>query len=114
MISARRPAQRLHADPGLQPERTTLSWTRTSISLAVVSMILLRWARVYGPAVFPLVALLVVLALGIYFTQRSRHSSSVQGLLSESAGPAVGSVITLTTALWIFGIGGLLLVLSPH
>ncbi|QYH20323.1 DUF202 domain-containing protein [Corynebacterium aquatimens] len=33
----------MHADPGLQPERTSMSWSRTAISMLVVSSILLRW-----------------------------------------------------------------------
>lgn len=103
-----------HSDPGLQPERTTLSWTRTSISLAVVSMILTRWSRVYGPWVFALITLLVLLAATIYFTQQSRYQSGVRGIVDEAAPASIGSVLTLTAAMLIFGAGGLLLILAPE
>ena len=41
----------LHSDPGLQPERTTLAWTRTVVAMLVVGAVMLRWAHLYGSAV---------------------------------------------------------------
>lgn len=39
-------------DPGLQPERTSLSWVRTSMSVVVVALLFLRWYPYYGSVVF--------------------------------------------------------------
>ena len=50
--SRRRPARGpLHQDPGLQPERTLLSWTRTLLLMLVVGGFFIRWAPYYGAAV---------------------------------------------------------------
>lgn len=102
-----------HSDPGLQPERTSLSWTRTTVSLSVVSMILVRWAWVYGPWVFALVGILLALAATIYLTQQARYQADVQGLISEVAPTNILSILVLTGSLWVLGAGAIALVLAP-
>lgn len=100
-----------HNDPGLQPERTSLAWTRTSVSLVIASMILLRWSEVYGIWIFPLIVFLALLSSGIYFTQRFRYRIRVDGFLREAAQPGIGSVLLLTAALLIFGTVGIYLIM---
>lgn len=101
-----------HDDPGLQPERTALSWGRTAMAMALVSMVLLRWAAVYGGWVFVLIGVLLTLSSAIYFTQRRRYRGGVRGLLENAARPNLGSVIAVTAGMLILGAGGLILVLS--
>ncbi len=101
-----------HGDPGLQPERTALSWTRTTVALAVVSSVLLRWAWAYGPWIFPLLIILLGLTAGIWFTQRRRYRRGVEGLRGDAVVPAAGAVATLTGALLLLGAGTIILVLA--
>lgn len=104
----------LHTDVGLQPERTTLAWTRTSIALMLVCGIFLRWTRVYGPVVFGAVALIVALLAVLTAVQRGRYVRQARGIAAESLPPNVASVCLLTTSLLAFGGLGLFLVLSEH
>lgn len=101
-----------HDDPGLQPERTVLSWTRTTVALALISAVLLRWAWVYGPWVFLLVLVLIGLSAGIYFTQGVRYRRGVEGLVGEAVPPKAGAVLTLTGALLLLGAASIGLVLA--
>ncbi|RSZ63918.1 DUF202 domain-containing protein [Corynebacterium hylobatis] len=101
----------IHDDPGLQPERTTLAWTRTTVSYAVCSAILLRWLPHYGFYIVALIGLMVAMAFGIYATQRARHHTSVQGLVAGRVRAQVGAVVTMTLALIGFGVAGIILIL---
>lgn len=100
-----------HSDPGLQPERTALAWTRTALAMSLVSMILVRWAWVYDPWVLSLIVVLAVIALGIHLTQRRRYLDEVDGLLSNSAPVSIGSVLALTAAMLFLGASGVILIL---
>lgn len=102
-----------HADPGLQPERTTLAWTRTALAMSLSSMILVRWAWVYGPAVLLLIIVLAAMALSIHLSQRHRYLEEVTGLLADSAPVSIGSVLTLTFAMLFLGTAGITLILAP-
>ncbi|MGP6175056.1 DUF202 domain-containing protein [Corynebacterium sp. A21] len=107
---------RPHADPGLQPERTVLSWTRTVVSLMIVSAILLRWSPYFPSVIYGVIALMAGLAITIYSTQQRRYARAGLGIAEERIEPSIGSVCLLTTAMLLFGMAGLaLLVLElPH
>ncbi|QGU03378.1 DUF202 domain-containing protein [Corynebacterium comes] len=101
-----------HGDPGLQPERTTLAWTRTTVSFAVSSAILLRWLPYYGVLVVTLILLLVAMALGIYLSQTARHRAAVRGLVAGRVQAQVGAVLAMTAGMMVFGVSGIFLILT--
>ncbi|MBD8029852.1 DUF202 domain-containing protein [Corynebacterium gallinarum] len=100
----------LHKDPGLQPERTTLSWTRTTISLAVCTAVLLRWTNFYGAAILIPVVILVALAMFILVTQRIRYTRQSLGIVSERVPPNLVGVGALTLTMLAFGATGIFFV----
>ena len=103
---------RLHHDPGLQPERTVMSWGRTVLALGVLSLTFLRWwpavgAWAFGPAVVAAVGGAAVLA-----TQRRRYVAQSRGIAGEWARPALASVagmVALVVGLAALGITATLL-----
>ncbi|MCR8674711.1 DUF202 domain-containing protein [Micrococcus sp. HG099] len=103
---------RLHHDPGLQPERTVMSWGRTVLALGVLSLMFLRWwpavgAWAFGPAVVAAVGGAAVLA-----TQRRRYVAQSRGIAGERARPALASVagmVALVVGLAALGITATLL-----
>lgn len=102
---------RPHVDPGLQPERTVLSWTRTVVSLMTVSAILLRWSPYFPIMIYGIIAVMSCLAITIYFTQRHRYARVGLGIAQERIEPSVGNVFLLTTAMILFGVAGLALLI---
>lgn len=98
-----------HGDPGLQPERTTMSWTRTTISMLVASSILVRWARVYGPWVFALMAVLLACAVYVVLSSRADYARSVEGIREEAVEPNAARVLVLSTGIVVLGLGAILL-----
>ncbi|WP_018296818.1 DUF202 domain-containing protein [Corynebacterium lubricantis] len=97
-------------DAGLQPERTSLAWARTSLAMLVCSATLLRWAWHYPAVVFVAVAILAVLAAFIVFTQRARYSREAHGIARERVEPNIESVLAMTLGLAVLGGIGLYLV----
>lgn len=103
------------ADPGLQPERTDLSWSRTAMAYALASAVLLRWAWVFGAGVFILVALLFGVAVLIHLTQNHRYHRQVAGVRSGRAPANVRGVMIMSASMVIYGTVALfLVVLEPH
>ncbi|GGC79747.1 membrane protein [Tersicoccus solisilvae] len=106
------PAWPATADPGLQPERTTLAWSRTALSLLVASAVGLRWLPHYGPAMLALPLVTVAAAVVVLTTARRRHTRSVHGIHREEVHAAVGPVAGMTLVCLALGVVGLVLVLA--
>ena len=99
-------------DPGLQPERTALAWTRTACSLSVVGLLGLRLAGPLGPA---FMGLAVVACAGVLFIlgrgrrRFARQDSALRHELGMAAGsasegrPAASSVCGLVGAVAAVG-----------
>lgn len=95
MVHRKRASTRLHDDPGLQPERTSLSWARTALSLILLLLIYLRFG-IFAPAP-TFIALILVGA--IYLTATRRYQGSSTGVAHENYRPA--TYLVLTTAFLI-------------
>lgn len=99
-----------HQDPGLQPERTDLAWTRTAVAYSLCSAVLLRWAWVFGAPVFFLVVLLLGIAAMIYLTQRHRYRRQVAGINRGWTQANIAGVLLMSVSMVIFGVVALVLV----
>lgn len=101
-----------HGDPGLQPERTIMSWGRVSLAFCVSALVFLRWLPHYGIGILALVALCLLAAGGIYFTQRKRYANASRGIANERIHADVVAVFAMSAAVIGLGILGLLLALT--
>ncbi|WP_313810686.1 DUF202 domain-containing protein [Glutamicibacter sp.] len=98
------------ADPGLQPERTVLSWGRTLLSFLVVSVVLMRWLPHYGQGVLIPTGLGIFVGLLIYLTQVRRYRFMAHGLHAERVPANVASVLTMSLAIVVLACCALVLV----
>ncbi|MFL4474542.1 DUF202 domain-containing protein [Paeniglutamicibacter sp. MACA_103] len=111
MSTAPRPP--LHRDPGLQPERTVMSWGRTTLSLCVAALVFLRWLPHYGAGVLAMVVVSLLVAGGIYATQRRRYAVAARGISAERLRADVVAVGVMSCAVLGLGVLGILVVLGP-
>lgn len=86
------------ADPGLQPERTTLAWQRTAISFLAASLLFLRWATQHGPVVAVVVVMAVATATWMFFHTRTRLRRVAHRFPEPGLEPATREVVVVTMA----------------
>ncbi|MEJ6550308.1 DUF202 domain-containing protein [Corynebacterium sp. USCH3] len=98
------------ADPGLQPERTSMAWARTSLAYLVAAAMTLRWVPHHGAAVGIVTAGLTLVALGIYAGQRRRYRDAAVGVATDRLQASAGAVIALTLCTVALGVVSVLLV----
>ena len=88
-----------HSDPGLQPERTTMAWTRTLVAFLVVSGLSMRVSASVHDAAFMIIAVIAMFAaLNIMVRQSGRYRRTNDGLTQERIKPQVTSVIVMSAA----------------
>ncbi|MDO5743285.1 MAG: DUF202 domain-containing protein [Micrococcaceae bacterium] len=109
-MSSARPGPK-HQDPGLQPERTVMSWGRTTLSLSVASLVFLRWLPHYGVGILLMVALALLVAGSIYGTQRYRYARSSLGISAEQLHADVVAIFAMSGSVLGLGVLGILVVL---
>lgn len=109
----------LPTDPGLQPERTSMSWGRTSLAYLVAAAVMLRWAPHYGAVVVGVSGGLMLVAAVIYATQRRRYdryrrvvAGAQTGAQDAAPGVSSGAVVALTAGTVVLGLAGMVFVLA--
>ncbi len=103
-----------HWDPGLQPERTELSWRRTSLSLAAGGLVALRLLpEVLGPMSLLVGAAGLVVAVGCWIGSASRARRARDTLLSGGRVlPDAVMPAALATIVVVFAVAGIVFVLG--
>ncbi|AWB82852.1 hypothetical protein C3B44_11375 [Corynebacterium yudongzhengii] len=103
-----------HDDPGLQPERTSLLWTRTVLSITIASLTMLRWSWAYPWMIYVQSVVMVLLAFAVLTTQGRRYAAHNLGLARGVVKPNPGGVFLVAGALILFASSELvLIILSP-
>ena len=107
MTSTTEETSAAHEDPGLQPERTILSWGRTMMALCTAAAVHLKWLPSHGIFVLCLVVVALCLATGIYATQRIRYRRYATGITAERITPDTVAVFTTAGACVLLGALGI-------
>jgi uncharacterized membrane protein YidH (DUF202 family) len=92
-------------DPGLQPERTALSWTRTALAIAVNALLSIRAGFVAGEPWLVAVGVLLFAASGAVVaigTARRRQLSGDRLVIT----PPTGALLAVAAATLLASIGG--------
>ena len=100
-----------HGDSGLQPERTDLAWSRTTLSLVIAASVFLRWMPHHGWFVGTLVCGAIAAALAINLTQKRRFHRAVRGISQETMPPHLGSTAAVAASVVVLALLGIYTVL---
>ena len=83
-------------DLGLQPERTSLAWTRTILGYLVVATISLKTANHSGVLGVASATAYLGVAVAIAFRRRPAHVRSLEEIRTGQVRPPVGEVLVLS------------------
>lgn len=103
--SPRRPQP--HADPGLQPERTTQSWLRTSLTMTVVSLLFVRWINVFEGLSIVIFVICIGLAIAAIAMQVRRYRLGSVSIRAERGRPTPWAVLFLSSSVCLIAALGI-------
>ena len=86
-------------DPGLQPQRTTLAWTRTAIGCGALTGFLVRHAVVTGRLVDVVGAALTATMTVLVLVLGRRRRDQIRARLAADRSPLVPHAVAAVTAL---------------
>jgi len=90
--------QAAHGDPGLQPERTSLAWTRTLVSFLAVAVLSLKTAAHTGLSGAISAVLYSAVAATILVRQARRYRRHVHRLIGGPPRSHVWDIVLLAAA----------------
>ncbi|WP_301476299.1 DUF202 domain-containing protein [Brevibacterium sp.] len=96
-----------HTDPGLQPERTTQSWLRTSLTMTVVSLLFIRWINVFGGLSVVVFVVCIGLAIAAIALQVRRYRLGAVSIRAERGRPTPWAVLFLTSSVCLIAVLGI-------
>ena len=105
------PRERRHRDPGLQPERTSLSWQRTVVSMLVFGSVLLRWSQSYLAVTVVIATLLLFISLFVLISQRKRYEDADEGVARGHKDANYVAVFALFLGMMVIGCMGILFII---
>lgn len=82
-------------DPGVQHERTALSWERTAVAMMVAGAILGRYASSHGHFALGTLGVMWVVVGGVVLLWAARHYEDLHGPLRAGETPANPTVTRL-------------------
>ena len=82
-------------DAGLQPERTTLALTRTSMLMFATAVLLARMAYPDSHAVAVVALISLIVPVALLATERHRHGRSVRAFQRGYQPPPIGRSLVL-------------------
>ncbi|WP_193072476.1 DUF202 domain-containing protein [Brevibacterium sp. FME37] len=107
-MTARRPRRpQPHPDPGLQPERTTQSWLRTSLTMTVVSLLFIRWINVFEGLSVIVFVICIALAIAAIALQVRRYRLGSVSIRAERGRPTPWAVLFLTSSVCLIAALGI-------
>ncbi|MFC9550312.1 DUF202 domain-containing protein [Rhodococcus sp. NPDC056960] len=101
------------ADPGLQPERTSLAWVRTASTVAAVAVLYVR--AVPGPLIVTgtIASVATALSAGVILSGRRVHDRRSVDFSAGGTRPALLGNLVLTAVVTVMAISAAILVAYP-
>ena len=96
-----------HEDPGLQPERTTQSWLRTSLTMTVVSLLFIRWITLFPVLSVSVFVICIGLAAVVVALQVHRYRVGSGSIRAERGRPSPWPILGLTTSVCLIAVLGI-------